>query len=308
MKCRICDSTNLNKFLSLGKSPLANNFLSKEQLEQEEKSFPLETAFCDRCKLVQLTYVVPPEIMFKHYVYVSSTSNTFKKHFSDMAKDISKEFNLTEQSLVVDIGSNDGILLKGFKNAGIRIIGVEPATNVAKIAQESGIETINSFFNENTAKEIIERKGHADIITAANVFAHADDINDFIKNVKLLLKKNGIFVIEIQYLVDTIEKMTFDNIYHEHLSYYSLTSLVYFLKKHGMWVSNVQRVDSHGGSLRVFIKKAEGRFKINGSIKKILEYEKNIGIDNARLYKKFVFSSNKKLRANIMKWRIRLCF
>ena len=266
MKCRICYNSNLNKFLSLGKSPLANSFLSKEQLEHEEKSFPLETAFCDRCKLVQLTYVVPPEIMFKHYVYVSSTSNTFKKHFSKMAEDISKQFNLTGQSLAVDIGSNDGILLKGFKNAGVQIIGVEPATNIAKIAQESGIETINSFFNENTANEIIERKGHADIITAANVFAHVNDINDFVKNVKLLLKKDGIFVIEVQYLVDTIEKMTFDNIYHEHLSYYSLTSLMYFFKKHCMHVFNAQRVDSHGGSLRVFIKRDEGKHEVREEV------------------------------------------
>jgi len=302
MKCRICDNSNMNKFLSLGKSPLANSFLSKDQLKHEENSFPLETAFCDRCKLVQLTYVVPPEIMFKHYVYVSSTSNTFKKHFREMAENISKEFNLTERSLEVDIGSNDGILLKGFKNAGVQIIGVEPATNIAKIAQESGIETINRFFNENTANEIIERKGNADIITAANVFAHVNDINDFVKNVKLLLKKDGIFVIEVQYLIDTIETITFDNIYHEHLSYYSLTSLMYFFKKHGMQVFNVQRVDSHGGSLRVFIKKYEGKHEVHDEVDSIIEYEKNIGIDTLQLYKKFaekVYDIREKLTSYI---------
>lgn len=302
MECRICKSRDLNEFLSLGKTPLANSFLAKGQLSQKEDSFPLAVCFCQNCKLVQLTYVVPAEIMFRNYVYVSSTSNTFKKHFTEMAEDISKEFNLDESSLAVDIGSNDGILLKGFQKFNVQTIGVEPAANVAKIAEENGVETINSFFNEDAAKEIVARKGHADVITAANVFAHVNNIDEFTENVKFLLKKDGIFVIEVQYFVDTVQKMTFDNIYHEHLSYFTLTSLAYFFKRHGMEIFDARMVDSHGGSLRAFVKKNEGKHKANKDVDKILKYEKEIGIDNLELYRGFagrVYMVKSKLKSYI---------
>jgi len=302
MKCRICGNNNLKLFLSLGKTPLANSFLSKKDLRKEELSYPLELCFCNVCKLVQLTYVVPPEIMFKNYVYVSSTSNTFKIHFGKMAENISRSFMLNEKSLVVDIGSNDGILLKGFQKMNVQTLGVEPAKNVAKIAEQNGIETINDFFNANVAKQIIERKGQADIVTATNVFAHVDNIEEFTRNIKSLLKKDGIFVIEIQYLVDTIEKMTFDNVYHEHLSYFTLTSLNYFFNKHDMQVFDLQRVDSHGGSLRVFIKKVEGNQDINKEVNEIIKYENNMSIADLSLYQEFadeVYSVKEKLTSYI---------
>ena len=287
MECRICKNEDLEIFLSLGKSPLANSFLTGEDLTKEEKKYPLELVFCNDCKLVQLSYVVDPEVMFKNYVYVSSTSKTFRIHFTKMAEDISKDFNLNEDSLVVDVGSNDGILLKGFQKCGVQTIGVEPATNIAEIAQKNGVETINDFFDNKVANQIIDKKGNADVVTANNVFAHINDIDEVIKNVKLLLKENGIFVIEVQYLVDTIENMTFDNVYHEHLSYYTLTSLNYFFKKHGMDIFNVQRVDSHGGSLRVFIIKNSEKHEINEEVGKLLDYEKKIGVDKIDLYNKF---------------------
>jgi 2-polyprenyl-3-methyl-5-hydroxy-6-metoxy-1,4-benzoquinol methylase len=287
MKCRICGNENIVKFLSLGSMPLANSFLSKEDLGKEERSFPLETCFCRKCKLVQLSYVVDPRIMFKNYIYVSSTTKTFQNHFSDMANDIVKEFLLNQKSLVVDIGSNDGVLLKPFKNLGIQTIGVEPAGNIAKIAEQNGIETINEFFNNSTINQIIEKKGNADLITATNVFAHISDINGVVENVKSLLKKGGIFVIEIQYFMDTIEKLNFDNIYHEHLYYYTLTSLVNFLKMHDMEVFDVKKVDSHGVSLRVFIKKSEDKHEIKSSVNEILSYEKEKGVEDIELYNRF---------------------
>ena len=302
MECRICKNRDLNEFLSLGRTPLANSFLSKGQLSQKEESFPLAVCFCQNCKLVQLTYVVPAETMFRNYVYVSSTSNTFRKHFTKMAEDIAKEFNFDEKSLAVDIGSNDGILLKGFRKSKVQTIGVEPAANVAKIAEENGIETINSFFDEKAANEIVARKGHADIVTATNVFAHANDIDSFAENVKCLLKKDGIFVIEVQYFIDTIQKMTFDNIYHEHLSYFTLTSLIYFFKRHGMEIFNAQRVDSHGGSLRAFVKKNEGRHKTSKNVDKILKHENEIGINNLEIYTEFarrVYAAREKLRSYV---------
>ncbi|MBU89927.1 SAM-dependent methyltransferase [Candidatus Woesearchaeota archaeon] len=287
MICRICRNEAIKVFLSLGKSPLANSFLSKEELENKENTYPLELAFCDNCKLVQLTYVVPPELMFKNYIYVSSTSNTFKIHFSKMARDICNCFNLNNGSLVVDIGSNDGLLLKNFQKLGIQTMGIEPAANLVKIAEQDGIETINGFFNNDAVKRVIGKKGHADVVTANNVFAHIDDIDNVTDNVKTLLKEDGIFVIEVQYLVDTMEKMTFDNVYHEHLSYYTLTSLSYFFKKHRMEIFDVQRVDSHGGSLRVFIKKSEGNHEIHKEVEETLEYEKGIGINDIEIYKNF---------------------
>ena len=286
-KCRICGNKYLKKFLSLGKTPLANHFLTKEQIKEEEKSFPLEICFCENCKLVQLTYIVPPELMFKNYVYLSSTTRTFQMHFSKMAEDISGEFNLNEKSLAVDIGSNDGILLKGFQKMNVQTIGVEPAANVAKLAEENGVETINSFFGEKTVREIIRRKGNADVVTATNVFAHIDNIHEVIKNVKSLLKKNGIFVIEIQYFIDTIEKMNFDNVYHEHLSYFTLTSLIYLFKMHGMQIFKVEKVESHGGSLRVFSMKDENKHTVNVSVPRILKHEEELGVGKFELYEKF---------------------
>jgi len=298
MKCRICDNEHLQKFLSLGKTPLANNFITEQQLHQQEETFPLELCFCDTCKLVQLSYVVPPEKMFKNYVYVSSTTKTFQIHFAKMAEDLTREFGLDGNSLVVDIGSNDGLLLKCFQKFGIKTIGVEPATNVSKIAEENGVETINDFFSKEVVNQIISRKGKVDLITANNVFAHINNIKDVLGNVKILLKKDGAFVIEFQYLVDTIEKMTFDNIYHEHLSYFTLTSISYLFSKHGMQVFKAERVDSHGGSLRVFMKAKDGRHKTDLSVIEILEYEKSIGVDNFETYKNFaqkVYSVREKL-------------
>jgi len=291
-QCRICSNTELKTFLSLGKTPLANSFLSKDELAGKESTFPLELCFCPKCKLVQLTHIVPAEIMFKDYVYVSSTTLTFQLHFAKMAEDISKDFGLNENSLVVDIGSNDGLLLKGFQKMKVKTIGVEPAANIARLAEQNGIETINDFFNSSSVNEIIKRKGHADIAAAANVFAHVDNIREFAKNVKCLLKKDGVFIIEIQYFVDTLEKMNFDNVYHEHLSYFTLTSLKNFFERDGMKVFKAQRVNSHGGSLRVFVKKMEGKYETDDSVYSTLKYEKGLGIENFKTYEKFADSVN----------------
>ena len=298
MRCRICNSKDLRNFLSLGKTPLANSFLLEKELNLEEKKFPLEACFCMDCKLVQLNYIVPAELMFKNYIYVSSTTNTFKVHFAKMAEEISREFKLNEKSLAVDIGSNDGLLLKGFQKFGVKTFGVEPAANLADIARKNGVDTINDFFNESAAKEIISKKANADVITATNVFAHVDNISDLIRNVKFLLKENGIFVIEVPYLVDMLEKMTFDAIYHEHLSYFSVIPLAKFFKMNGMEIFKIKKVDSHGGSLRVFAKKKEGKFEIDESVSMMIENEKKIGIEDFETYKKFadkVYAVKKKL-------------
>jgi SAM-dependent methyltransferase len=284
MICRVCRNEKLDKFLSLGESPLANSFLRKESLGKDELRFPLELCFCNRCSLVQLSYIVDPDLLFKNYLYVSSTSNSFRNHFTKMAQNTVKRFGLNSSSLAVDIGSNDGILLKGFKGYGINVIGVEPAENIAKIAQKEGIETINSFFNGGAVSNIIKSKGKADIVTACNVFAHVDDISSVVHDVKDLLKEDGIFIIEVQYLLRTLKDMTFDNIYHEHLSYYSLSALKYFFESHNLNIFDVEEVETHGGSIRVFIQRKGSKYEISSKVNDILKGEKEAGLEKIETY------------------------
>lgn len=285
--CRVCGNDNLRSVISLGKSPLANSLLSKENLEDEEELFPLEMMYCDGCKLCQLSYVVHPKKMFDHYLYVTSTTETFKKHFEEVAESIMKEFNLDDRSLVVDIGSNDGLLLKKFKEKGARVVGVEPAENICQIARTNGIDTLCGYFNSEIVDEITKMKGSADVVTANNVFAHVNNIKVLTQNAKKLLKDEGVFIIEVQYLLDTIQKLTFDNIYHEHLSYFSVLSLDEFFRRNGMEVFKVKHVDSHGGSLRVFVQKENGKFRKDESVSEFLEKEKVFGMDKFETYQQF---------------------
>lgn len=271
----------MKQIVTLGKSPLANAFIQKERLKEKEPKFPLRLYFCDECKLVQLGDIIEPDMMFKHYVYVTGTTKTFHEHFTKYAEDVTKDYKLTKDSLVVDIGSNDGLLLSKFKT---KIIGVEPAENIAPIAIKNGVETINSYWNEFVANKIISEKGHADVVTANNVFAHIADINEVMHNIRTVLKDDGVFISESAYLPDMIRDMTFDMIYHEHICYYSLTSLVYFFKLHNMVVVDVKHVDSHGGSIRVFVKK-KGVHSV--AVKKMLEKEYDIGVDDFGFYKTF---------------------
>lgn len=285
-QCRVCGNPNLKKIISLGKTPLANNLISEKDLDKEEL-FPLDLLYCNKCHFCQLSYVVPPEKMFKHYVYLTSTTETFRRHFDEMAKKIMRDFNLIPGSLIVDIGSNDGLLLKSFKNSGMKVIGVEPAVNIAAEANNNGIETINEFFNENTVLNILKQKGKAKLITANNVFAHINDIKSVTNNVKNLLDKDGIFCIEVQYLLDTIKKLTFDNIYHEHLSYFSVLSLKEFFTRHDMEIFKIEHVDTHGGSIRVFIQRKGEHHAIDSSVFDFIQKEKLFGLDKEETYNRF---------------------
>ena len=280
--CRICGSSNLKSVLSLGKSPLANNLLDKEDLNKDEL-FPLEMMYCENCHLCQLSYVVPPEKMFKHYLFLTSTTATTRDHFKEMAEKIKNELRLNNDSLVADIGSNDGTLLKYFKEMGIKVIGIEPAENVSKIANDAGIPTLTGFWNKETVEEILKNKGKVDVVTAANVFAHVKDIKDFTENVKLLLKDDGAFVIEAQYVLDTIRGLTFDNIYHEHLSYFSTLSLNEFFKRNGMEIFKLARLNVHGGSIRIFVQKSGGRHIKDISVERFLNEEKILDWINFQL-------------------------
>ena len=284
ISCRVCGNPSVRKVLSLGNMPLANGFLKDPH--EEEPRFPLELAFCPRCTMVQLTEVVPPDLMFRHYVYVTSTTKTFQSHFWKLAEDVTQDFRLGKGSTAVDIGSNDGLLLSGFRTLGLDVIGIEPARNIAELAEKNGIETVNGFFGKISAEEVLRRKGKADVVTATNVFAHVHDLRLFVECVKMLLSEKGVFIIEVQYLGDMLEKLTFDNIYHEHLSYFSLTALRRLFSLHGMQVFRAQRVESHGGSIRVYVQMG-GAWKHDGSVNRLLEYERSLGIADAATYERF---------------------
>lgn len=282
--CRVCKKKDLDKVLTLGPTPLANAFLTKLQLDEPEYFYPLDLHFCNNCGFIQLGHVVSPEVLFGNYVYVSSTSAVFINHFKKMAEDIFPKFLTKNRFLVIDIGSNDGILLKPFKEMGSKVLGIEPARHIAKIAEKSGIETIPEFFSVKLAKEIVKKKGNADIVTATNVFAHIDDLDEVIKGIKILLNKDGIFIMEAPCLIDFIEKRYFDLVYHEHLSYWSIYSLITLFKRFDMQVFDVQKVPVHGGTIRVYIKKAEGKHKVENSVKEFLNQEEKMKLTEKKTY------------------------
>lgn len=291
--CRVCNNEKLEDGLSLGLSPLANNLLSG--VSEIEELYPLELKHCTKCQNAQLSVVVPPTKMFSNYLYTSSTTKTFKKHFNDVAEKYTKEFNLNSESIVVDIGSNDGVFLQPLKDMGIQVIGVEPATNLAKLCNEKGIYTINDFFDSNIANNILENFGKVSLVTASNVFAHSDNLDEIVNGVVKILDDNGSFIIEVQYFLRTLDDLTFDNIYHEHVNYWTLKSLIKFFEKFNLFVNKTEEINTHGGSLRVYVSKSQ---KIDSSVLDLLTTEKNYGLENKSTYKEF---ENKvsKIKSNI---------
>lgn len=294
--CRICDGKKLSKVLSLGPTPLANAFLERSEARVAEMYYPLDAYLCRDCGLLQLLDVVAPEVLFKNYVYVSSTSPVFVRHFQDFAKSAIKRFGLNHHSLVVDIGSNDGILLKPFKEKRVRVLGVEPDAAIARIAKNAGVDTVVEFWSPAVAKKIVKRRGRADMITATNVFAHIDDIHAVARGVKALLKPDGVFMIEAPYLGDFLDKNLFDTVYHEHLSYFSLGALAAFFKRVGMKIVDVERVSTHGGSLRVFARRrrlTRMKTQINAdrrseeAVKWLLRREKKQKLQSEETFKRY---------------------
>lgn len=295
MNCRLCGSSDLIRVLSLGNQPLANNFLRPEDFEKE-KAYPLELVYCRECTLVQLSKesFVPREVIFSNYYYASSVAGGLRSHFERLAAMLVNRFGLSASNLVVDIGSNDGVLLRPLKQLGIRAIGVESAENLARIANEAGLTTVNEFFNSRTTERIKSQYGAADVVLAANVFAHLEDVHGFIESVKALLKKSGVFIVEIQYLANTIMDLTFDNIYHEHIFYYTLRSLSRLFAKHNMTIFDVEKIPTHGGSLRVYV--TEGDREIGGSIASVARDEENMSLHREDTYLRFASEVRKRLR------------
>jgi len=280
--CRLCGSEELEKTFDLEDSPPANEFVTESEIDKPQEKFPLGLWECQNCGHVQLPVVVSPDQLFRNYVYVSGTSPVFVDHFRKYAESLTNRANFRKGDWVIDIGSNDGTLLKFFKEKGARVLGVDPARDIAAKATAEGIETIPEFFTSELAQKISEERdirttkaNGAKFITANNVFAHADDLGDIVNGVKKLLDTNGIFVFEVSYLVDVIEKNLFDTIYHEHLSYHHLGPLIKFMLSYNMMVSHAERIDTHGGSLRVYCTSlfSSAFGKPSSLVQEILEHE-----------------------------------
>ena len=292
-ECRSCGNEKLKRVISLGYQPLANNLLKKKT--ENTELYPLEVNYCDNCHNCQLSVAVDPKKMFLNYLYTSSTSKVFREHFEKSAKKYIKEFKLTKKSYIIDVGSNDGIALTPFQNLGFKnVLGIEPAKNLAKLANKNKIKTFNGFLTIKNLKKI--NKG-ADIILASNVFAHSDNLKEMAECMKRLLKKNGTLIIEVQYLLNTLKDLTFDNIYHEHYNYWSLTSLVNFFKQFDLEIYNAEKIQTHGGSLRIYIKNK--KTKINKNVKLLLKEEEIFGIKEYSTYQNFA-DKIYKIRSNVI--------
>ena len=276
--CRLCDSGDLSLVLSLTPTPPANAFVTADALNAPQECFPLDLSLCGECGHLQLLHVVDPSLLFADYVYVSGTSPSFVAHFEDYAASVIKAYQPPPGALVVDIGSNDGTLLGFFQQAGMAVQGIDPARDIAKAASEVGIETLNAFFDAALAVQIREKKGAAAVVTANNVFAHIDDLASMVAGVRTLLDDDGVFVFEVSYLTDVLEKTLFDTIYHEHLSYHTVAPLVSFFAANGMELITADRVDTHGGSLRGVAQLAGGARAVASSVAACLELEDRLGL------------------------------
>ena len=276
--CRMCGDDNLYEFLDLGFLPPADGILNSEEIEQPEIFFPLKVCQCQNCGLTQLSYVVNPELLYgEKYKYESSITKTGKKHFFDMADSICKKFNLNKNELIVDIGSNVGILLEGFKRNDMKVLGIDPAPKIVKLASERGIETWQEFINTKIAEKIVLEKGRAKIVTGTNVFAHIDDKKELMESLKILLDGDGIFVIEVPYLINLIDNLEYDTIYLDHLEYLSIKPLINFFCKYGMDIFDVEKYKIHGESIRVFVCK-KGKREISENVSNLIKLEEGKGI------------------------------
>lgn len=285
--CRSCDAPALELVLSLGRSPLANALLTREDLEKPEPTFPLDLVLCTKCALLQITETVPPETLFREYLYFSSFSDTMLKHAEAIATRLIAAEHLDETSLVVELASNDGYLLQFYQRLDVPVLGIEPAENVAKVAREKrNIRTISEFFGRNLAQELAAKEERADVIHANNVLAHVADLNGFVAGIEILLKDSGVAVIEAPYAKDFIDHTEFDTIYHEHLCYFSLTALDRLMTRHGLVIRDVERLPIHGGSLRIFAGKAKSNVR-GERVRALLAEEAAWGVERIHFYRGF---------------------
>ena len=279
-RCRMCDGDHLEKVMELTPTPPGNNFLKKEEIDTAEPCYPLDLYFCDDCHHVQLGHVVDPKILYQNnYPYVSATSSQFVRHLNEYADAMVERFALQPGSLVADIGSNDGTCLRAFKQHGMKVLGVDPAENIAEAATAAGIETIGQFFSLKLAQQLKEQYGAAKFITSHNACAHIDQLDGVMRGVAHWLDDGGVFVLEVGYLVDVYSNLWFDTIYHEHCDYHTVGPFEKLFERTGLELVAVQRVSPQGGSIRIMAQKAGGNFKRDESILQLMDLEVELGLD-----------------------------
>ena len=285
-KCQICNSEKLHLILDLGHQPLCDSLLTKNMLNEPENTYPLRMLWCEECSLAQIDYCVDGSLVYHpNYPYKSGVTKELVEYQSGISTSLTSKYNLQKGDLVVDIGSNDGTLLSGFKKNQISVLGIEP-TNIAKIANQDGIETIQKFFDKKVADEIKTKYGKASIILATNMFAHMATLGEVISGIEHLLKNDGVFVFENHYLLDVIERGQFDTIYHEHLRTYSLKSIIKLFSYYDFTVTDVERGSRYGGNIRVHVTKGKNK-NISENVIKLLELEEKSGLNKLETYTKF---------------------
>jgi len=286
LSCRSCGHTGLEPVLSLGRTPLADVLLTEEQLEQPELIVPLDLVFCPYCALVQITESVSPGILFgKDYPYFSSVSKSLLQHFRESAEELIESRKLDGNSMVIEAASNDGYMLRNFVERGIPVLGIDPAAGPARAAQQAGIPTRCTFFGRDLARQLRDKEGlAADLFLANNVLAHVPDLNGFVEGIKILLKDTGQAVLEVHYVADLADHCEFDTIYHQHLCYFSATALDRLFRRHSLFLNEVRRIPTYGGSLRLFIGQREA---MGESVRSLMEEEARKGADRIDYYRAF---------------------
>ena len=298
MRCRHCGSSVTVSFCDLGMSPLANSYVSVEQIDRAESFYPLHAFVCGECFLVQLQEFESPEQIFSDYAYFSSYSDSWVAHCRQYVEQMVARYGLGSEQLVIEVASNDGYLLKFFKEKGVPVLGIEPAANVARAAQDLGIETLVEFFNPTLAETLVRRGIQADLLLGNNVLAHVPDLNGFVRALKLALKPSGVITLEFPHLLELIRERQFDTIYHEHFSYLSLGTVERVFSKFGLKVFDVDRLATHGGSIRVYATHAENAMQtISGHVNEMLSEEASAGLESLATYRAFSDEVKKTKRA-----------
>ena len=288
LHCRFCNAELSHVFLDLGMCPLSNSFLTLEQLKSVEPTYPLRTFVCNQCLLVQLEGFGSPEHIFSNYPYFSSYSESWLRHAQEYVNMMIRRFGFDTNSQIIEIASNDGYLLQYFKERNIPVLGIDPARNVAKMAEERGIKTITKFFGTKTAKELLLEDKQADLLIGNNVLAHVPNLNDFVAGMKILLKKRGIITMEFPHLLKLIEQNQFDTVYHEHFSYFSLFTAQKIFSYHNLTIFDVDELPTHGGSLRVFVKHEDNDdVSTTQNVGILIDREKQFGLADVSTYNKF---------------------
>ncbi len=285
--CRICEGSDLVPLLSLGETPLANRLLTPETLEEPEPTFPLELVFCPQCSLVQITETVDPELLFGHYLYLSSFSDTMVRHAEELVDRLVRERRLGPSSLAAEVASNDGYLLQHYVNRGVQVLGIEPARNIAAVAEEKGIRTRSIFFGKDAALDLVAEGFAPDVIHANNVLAHVADLRGVAAGFKILLADGGVVIIEAPYVKPMLDHCEFDTIYHEHLCYFSLRAVETLFAQQDMVVTHVERLAIHGGSIRYYVAHETAETVPSEALEALRAEEESWGVDSVDAYLDF---------------------